>query len=71
VIFSVAASGETKIRVGHFPNITRAQGVIARALSRNGKGWFEQQLGADTKIAPGRLEGLPTVIAKNMKDARE
>ena len=50
MIFSVAASGETKIRVGYFPNITRAQGVIARALSRKGKGWFEQRLGADTKI---------------------
>ncbi len=43
-------SGETKIRVGHFPNITHAQGVIAHALSRQGKGWFEQRLGSDTKI---------------------
>ncbi len=43
-------SGETKIRVGHFPNITHAQGVIAHALSRQGKGWFEQRLGAATKI---------------------
>src|SRR5437588_1026412 len=43
-------SGETKIRVGHFPNITHAQGVIAHALSRQGKGWFERRLGADTKI---------------------
>src|SRR5207247_3819347 len=42
--------GETKIRVGHFPNITHAQGIIAHALSRQGKGWFEQRLGADTKI---------------------
>lgn len=50
VIFSVSASGETKIRVGHFPNITHAQGVIAHALSRQGKGWFEQRLGGDTKI---------------------
>ena len=50
VIFSVSASGETKIRVGHFPDITHAQGVIAHALSRQGKGWFEQRLGADTKI---------------------
>ena len=38
--------GETKIRVGHFPNITHAQGVVAHALSRQGKGWFEQRLGA-------------------------
>jgi NitT/TauT family transport system substrate-binding protein len=43
-------SAETKIRVGHFPNITHAQGVVAHALSRQGKGWFEQRLGADTKI---------------------
>ena len=41
---------ETKIRVGHFPNITHAQGVIAHALSRQGKGWFEQRLGQGTKI---------------------
>jgi len=43
-------SGATKIRAGHFPNITYAQGVIAHALSRQGKGWFEQRLGPDTKI---------------------
>jgi NitT/TauT family transport system substrate-binding protein len=45
-----SVSAETKIRVGHFPNITHAQGVVAHALSRQGKGWFEQRLGADTKI---------------------
>src|SRR3989440_1133373 len=44
------AFAETKIRVGHFPNITHAQGVIAHALTRQGKGWFEQRLGPDTKI---------------------
>ena len=47
---SSSVFAETKIRVGHFPNITHAQGVIAHALSRQGKGWFEQRLGADTKI---------------------
>jgi sulfonate transport system substrate-binding protein len=41
---------ETKIRVGHFPNITHAQAVVAHALSRQGKGWFEQRLGPGTKI---------------------
>src|SRR5437764_13520251 len=50
VIIARPVSGETKIRVGHFPNITHAQGVIAHALSRQRKGWFEQRLGADTKI---------------------
>src|SRR5436309_14314918 len=47
---SSSVSAETKIRVGHFPNITHAQGVVAHALSRQGKGWFEQRLGADTNI---------------------
>jgi NitT/TauT family transport system substrate-binding protein len=53
LIIAVVANGvcgETKIRVGHFPNITHAQGVIAHALSRQGKGWFEGRLGPDTKI---------------------
>ena len=50
VLMSEPVSAETKIRVGHFPNITHAQGVIAHALTRQGKGWFEQRLGPDTKI---------------------
>jgi NitT/TauT family transport system substrate-binding protein len=37
------------LRVGHFPNITHAQSLIARATARQGKGWFESRL-ADTKI---------------------
>src|SRR6184192_3707701 len=46
------ASSEDKvvIRFGHFPNITHAQGVIAHALSRQGRGWFEQRLGPDVEI---------------------
>src|SRR5438045_5412533 len=38
------------IRFGHFPNITHAQGVIAHALTRQGKGWFEQRLGPNVEI---------------------
>ena len=38
------------IRIGHFPNITHAHGVIAHQLSRQEKGWFEERLGADVKI---------------------
>src|SRR3954464_13104942 len=44
------AFAETKIRVGHFPNITHAQGLVAHNLSRQGKGWFEEKLGPGTKI---------------------
>src|SRR2546430_11576350 len=41
---------ETVLRIGHFPNITHAQGLVAHNLSRQGKGWFEERLGAGTKI---------------------
>ncbi len=33
------------LRVGHFPNITHAQALVAAQLSRQGKGWFEERLG--------------------------
>jgi len=46
---SFAAAGDT-IRVGHFPNVTHVQGLVAHHLSRTGKGWFEQRLGPDIKI---------------------
>lgn len=47
---SVSADEKLVLRFGHFPNITHAQGVIAHALSRQGKGWFEQRLGPGTEI---------------------
>jgi len=50
LVAAAPASSETKIRVGHFPNITHAQGLIAHALSRQGKGWFEERLGPESKI---------------------
>jgi NitT/TauT family transport system substrate-binding protein len=48
--FVVSTNGETVIRVGHFPNITHAQGLVAHNLSRQGKGWFEERLGPGFKI---------------------
>jgi NitT/TauT family transport system substrate-binding protein len=41
---------EETIRVGHFPNITHVQGLVAQHLSRTGRGWFEERLGKDVKI---------------------
>src|SRR5436309_9282342 len=46
----VSAQDKVVIRFGHFPNITHAQGVIAHALSRKGKGWFEERLGPQVQI---------------------
>jgi NitT/TauT family transport system substrate-binding protein len=51
VLFSpVRSVARTILRVGHFPNITHAHGLIAHALSRQGRGWFEQRLGPDVRI---------------------
>jgi len=44
------AAENSTLRVGHFPNITHAQALVAHNLSRQGKGWFEERLGPGTKI---------------------
>jgi NitT/TauT family transport system substrate-binding protein len=46
---SVWAQGAT-LRVGHFPNITHVQALVARAMERQGKNWFAERLGPDVKI---------------------
>jgi len=45
VFAAISARAETVIRVGHFPNVTHAQGLIAHA-----NGWFEKKLGPEVKI---------------------
>jgi NitT/TauT family transport system substrate-binding protein len=64
-LFPGQASAETVLRFGHFPNITHIQGLVAHALSRQGKGFFEQRLGPDVKIewflynaGPGAMEAI-------------
>jgi len=38
------------LRVGYFPNVTHAQGVIGAHTTREQRGWFEQRLGPDVVI---------------------
>jgi NitT/TauT family transport system substrate-binding protein len=45
-----ARAEKTVVRIGHFPNITHVQALVAHNLSRQGKGWFEQRLGPDVEI---------------------
>ncbi len=40
-----AIDPKAALRIGHFPNITHIQGLVAHQLSRQGKGWFEPRLG--------------------------
>ncbi len=52
VVGAVVSSNAKQIvlQVGHFPNISHAQALVAHQLSRQGKGWFEERLGKDVKI---------------------
>lgn len=60
-----AANAETVLRIGHFPNISHAQALVAHRMSMLGKGWFEERLGKDVKIqwqlfnaGPSAMESL-------------
>lgn len=41
---------KTVIRIGYFPNVTHAQGIIGSQGTRDGRGWFEQRLGPDVTV---------------------
>jgi NitT/TauT family transport system substrate-binding protein len=45
-----SADAKTILRVGYFPNVTHAHGVIGRTLTAEQKGWFEERLGPDVEV---------------------
>ena len=64
-VLPTRAADKLVLRVGHFPNITHVQALVANALSRQGKGWFEERLGPDVAIqwysynaGPSAIEGI-------------
>ena len=42
-LLSGSASAQTTLRFGHFPNVTHIQGLVAHALSRQGKGFLDRK----------------------------
>lgn len=46
---AASSNGKPVLRFGHFPNITHVQGLVAHALTRQGKGWFEERLGVEVQ----------------------
>lgn len=40
------------VRIGHFPNVTHAQALVARQMERRGKPWFEPRLGVRVEWTP-------------------
>lgn len=46
-----ARAQEATIRLGHFPNVTHVQALVARALERQGRPWFNaERLGRPVRI---------------------
>lgn len=50
VSLTFARAEKVTLRVGYFPNITHAQGVIGSHSTREKRGWFEQRLGPDVTV---------------------
>ncbi len=53
IVFSLprpTVAQDITIRVGHFPNITHIQALVAHAMSRSGPGWFEPRLGPNIRL---------------------
>ncbi|MBS0664514.1 MAG: aliphatic sulfonate ABC transporter substrate-binding protein [Verrucomicrobia bacterium] len=49
-VVGLAQAEPVILRVGYFPNVTHAQGVIGSHSTRARHGWFEQRLGPDVTI---------------------
>lgn len=45
------AGGEVEgvLRLGHFPNLTHVQALVAHQMTRQGRGWFEERLGMEVR----------------------
>jgi len=62
-----ASAQEITLRVGHFPNVTHVQALVARNFERQNKSWFGPRLGPGVKIewyvynaGPSAMEALFT-----------
>lgn len=62
---AAAQAAPLAVRVGYFPNVTHAQGVIGSHTARQKEGWFETRLGPDVSVqwlpfnaGPSAIEGI-------------
>jgi NitT/TauT family transport system substrate-binding protein len=65
LVIAAAQAAPLAVRVGYFPNVTHAQGVIGSHTSRQKEGWFETRLGPDVSVqwlpfnaGPSAIEGI-------------
>ena len=49
-VATAVAQAPATVRVGHFPNITHVQALVARNFERQGREWFSARLGPGLKV---------------------
>lgn len=47
---TAVAASTTVLKIGYFPNLTHAQGLIGAHSTKTGKGWFETSMGTDLRL---------------------
>lgn len=66
---AAASAAPVRLRIGHFPNITHVQALVARNFERHGKDFFAPRLGADVKIEWYAYNAGPSAIEAIFADA--
>jgi NitT/TauT family transport system substrate-binding protein len=61
-VVGVTRAERITLRVGYFPNVTHAQGVIGSHTTREKRGWFEQRLGPDVTIQWSPFNAGPSAM---------
>jgi NitT/TauT family transport system substrate-binding protein len=59
------------VRMGHFPSVTHAHGLVGHALTREGKGWFEERLGAGIRVEWTVYNAGPSAMEALLSDAAD
>jgi NitT/TauT family transport system substrate-binding protein len=63
--------GVRTIRMGHFPSVTHAHGLVAHARTREGKGWFEERLGPGVRVEWSVYNAGPSAMEALLSDAAD
>ncbi len=50
LLWFLPATAQDVVRVGHFPNVTHVQALVARNFERQGRNWFGERLGPNVKV---------------------
>jgi sulfonate transport system substrate-binding protein len=65
----LSAAAQEVIRVGHFPNVTHVQALVARNFERQGRSWLGERLGPNTKVEWYAYNAGPSAMEAVFADA--